>query len=63
MRASEFLILQMVGVLFFAAAIPLSAVVADRRGRRTMLLVATSPIFVFGLLFAPLFAPAGRRRC
>jgi len=51
----DFLLLQMIGVLFFALGIPLSAVAADRYGRRAMLLVATALIFVFGLAFAPLF--------
>ena len=51
----EFLVLQMIGVLFFALGIPLAAVAADRRGRRRMLLIASAAIFVFGLLFAPLF--------
>ena len=55
----QFLILQMVGVLFFALGIPLAAVAADRRGRRRMLLIASVAIFVFGLLFAPLFALHG----
>ena len=58
----DFLILQMIGVLFFAVSIPISAVVADRRGRRAMLLVASVAIFVFGLAFAPLFRAEGRRR-
>ena len=52
---SEFLIMQMIAMLFFALGIPLSAVVADRRGRRLMLIVATVAIFVFGLVFALLF--------
>jgi MFS family permease len=51
----DFLLLQMIGVLFFALGIPLSAIAADRYGRRAMLLVATGLIFVFGLAFAPLF--------
>ncbi len=51
----EFLWLQMVGVVCFAATIPLAAVYADRHGRRTAMLVATAAIFVFGLAFAPLF--------
>jgi MFS family permease len=51
----EFLVLQMIGVLFFALTIPLSAVVADRLGRRTMLIAATLGIMAFGLFFAPLF--------
>jgi metabolite-proton symporter len=51
----QFLILQMVGVLFFALAIPVSALIADRRGRYGMLIAATLGIIVFGLAFAPLF--------
>jgi metabolite-proton symporter len=51
----QFLILQMFGVLFFALAIPISALIADRRGRYGMLIAATLGIIVFGLAFAPLF--------
>ena len=58
----EFLLLQVVGVLFFAATIPLSAEIADRYGRRPMLIAATLGIIVFGLLFAPLFEDAGALR-
>lgn len=52
----EFLILQMIGVLFFALTIPVSAVIADRRGRRAMLIAATVGLMAFGLFFAPLFS-------
>ena len=52
----DFLELQMVSVGLFAIGIPLSALFADRRGRRTMLLAASALIFAFGLVFAPLFA-------
>ncbi len=51
----SFLLLQVIGVLFFAVTIPVSAAVADRIGRHTMLVIATVSIIVFGLLFAPLF--------
>jgi len=51
----EFLILQMIGVLFFGLTIPIAAVVADKRGRRAMLIAATLGIIAFGLAFAPLF--------
>jgi metabolite-proton symporter len=51
----DFLILQMVGVLFFALGIPLAALVADRRGAGRVLLIASTLILVYGLLFAPLF--------
>lgn len=52
----QFLVLQMIGVLFFALTIPISAVIADRRGRRTMLIAATLGIMAFGLFFEPLFS-------
>jgi len=52
----DFLELQMISVVLFAIGIPLSALFADRRGRRTMLLAASALIFAFGLMFAPLFA-------
>lgn len=52
----QFLLLQMLGVLCFAATIPLSAVYADRVGRRRAMLAATAGILAFGLLFEPLFA-------
>ena len=52
----DFLLLQMIGVLFFAATIPLSALAADRIGRRPMLIASSVAVIVFGLLFAPLFS-------
>ncbi len=55
----EFLILQMIGVLFFALTIPVSAVIADKRGRGAMLIAATLGIIVFGLTFEPFFGAAG----
>src|SRR4051812_17676421 len=59
-RRAEFLTMQMVGVLFFGITIPISALLADRRGRWGMLLVATISIMVFGLFFQPLFAAGSR---
>jgi metabolite-proton symporter len=52
---SNFLIIQMISMLFFGIGIPLSAVLADKYGRNKMLIVATILIMVFGLIFAPLF--------
>jgi metabolite-proton symporter len=52
----EFLLLQMAGVLCFAATIPLSARYADRFGRRRAMILATLGIIGFGFLFQPLFA-------
>ncbi|MEY4576444.1 MAG: hypothetical protein RL701_1147 [Pseudomonadota bacterium] len=51
----QFLILQMIAVVFFALTIPLSAWIADRAGNRRMLIVATLAITAFGLVMAPLF--------
>jgi metabolite-proton symporter len=52
---SDYLIVQMVGVLFFGLTIPISALIADRIGGRMMLIIATIAIMIFGFLFAPLF--------
>ncbi len=51
-----FLIIQLVGVLFFALSIPCAAWIASRIGRRHMLLLATVAILIFGLLFGRLFS-------
>ncbi len=51
----EYLVMQMIGVLFFGLTIPLAALVADRIGARRMLIIATLGIVAFGFLFAPLF--------
>jgi metabolite-proton symporter len=55
----DFLLLQMAGVLFMAATIPLSALLAKRRGSRSVLTLATVAIGLFGLTFAPLFGSGG----
>jgi metabolite-proton symporter len=51
----DYLILQMIGVVFFALTIPVSAAAADRIGGRGMLIIATVGIIAFGFAFAPLF--------
>lgn len=51
----QFLLLQMVGVVFFGIFIPVAAIYADRYGRRFMMIAATILIFLFGLFFAPMF--------
>jgi metabolite-proton symporter len=51
---SQFLLMQLFGILFFALTIPLSAVFAER-GRRMTLLWVTVAIASFGLILAPLF--------
>ena len=53
-KRATFLILQLVGVLFFALTIPLSAWLAER-GRRPVMLGVTVLIGLFGVVPAPLF--------
>jgi metabolite-proton symporter len=55
-RRQEFLVLQMIGVLFFAVTIPLTALAADRVGRWPILIASSVAAIVFGLTFAPLFS-------
>jgi metabolite-proton symporter len=54
----QFLLMQLVGVLFFGVAVPWSAVLADA-GRRHMLIVVNFVMLTFGLVFAPLFEAGG----
>jgi MFS family permease len=49
-----FLLMQLLGVLCFAATIPLAAVLAERARRRTLIGV-TIAIGLFGLVMAPIF--------
>ncbi|MFI5336779.1 MAG: MFS transporter [Opitutales bacterium] len=51
----QFLLIQMTGMVFLAAFIPCSALLADRYGRRITLMLVTAGIVVYGLVFAPLF--------
>jgi metabolite-proton symporter len=53
---SDYLILQMIGVLFFGLFIPVSALIADRIGGRRMLMIATLGLMLFGFSFEPLLA-------
>ena len=50
----RFLMLQLIAVWFFAAAIPVSAMLAER-GRRHMMLWVTIAIALFGLVLGPMF--------
>jgi metabolite-proton symporter len=52
---TDFLELQLFAVLFFGLTIPLSAVLADRHGRRETMIWVSAAIAVFGLVLAPLF--------
>jgi len=51
----RFLIIQLFGIACFGLTIPISAVIAERGRRRTLMWV-TLGIIVFGLVLAPLFA-------
>jgi MFS family permease len=50
----QFLLMQLVGILFFALTIPFSAMYADRHGRRATLIAVTASIAVFGLVLSPI---------
>jgi metabolite-proton symporter len=52
----QFLLLQMVSVIFFGIFIPIGAIYAGRIGTRSMMIVATGLILIFGLAFSPLLA-------
>lgn len=47
---------QILSVFFFGLGIPLSAILADRVGRAKALMGVTIVIFLFGIVFAPLFS-------
>jgi len=49
----QFLLIQLFGVLFFAATIPLAGVFADRVGRRKTLIWTTVAVGAFGFVLAP----------
>lgn len=51
----DFLELQLIAVLCFGATIPISALLADRYGRRRILIAASAVIAMFGMAFAPWF--------
>ncbi|AJW42274.1 MULTISPECIES: MFS transporter [Nocardiaceae] len=61
---TDFLELQLIAVLFFAALIPVAGLLADKYGRRPTLIVITSAIVLFGLSFHwfadPASASAGK---
>ena len=50
----KFLVMQLSGIVLFGLTIPISAVLAERGRRRTLLWV-TAAIGVFGLMMAPMF--------
>jgi MFS family permease len=48
----DLLVMQLFSVLFFGIAIPISALLADRFGRKYVLMVISAAIAVFGLFFS-----------
>lgn len=52
---SSFLEAQMISMLFFAGAIIISGVYADRYGRTKVLMIASISVLIFGLCFSQLF--------
>jgi metabolite-proton symporter len=53
---NEFLVIQLVGILFFGATIPFSARLADRHGRRITMILISAAILLFGFVMPRLFA-------
>ncbi|WP_400159351.1 MFS transporter [Arthrobacter sp. BPSS-3] len=53
---NDFLWMLIAGVVFFGIFTLVSGPLAEKYGRRKMLLAVTTGIFVFGLLFVPLFS-------
>jgi metabolite-proton symporter len=53
---TQFLLIQLFGVLFFALFIPIGAILAARGRKRTLIWV-TVGIGLFGFVFAPMFQP------
>jgi len=53
----EFLILQLISVVLFAAFIPVSGYLADHLGRRPFLIAVTCAIILFGLSFGQFLSP------
>jgi metabolite-proton symporter len=53
----DFLHLQLIAVLSFAATVPIAGALADRFGRRRTLLVVTAAIIVYGASFGLMLAP------
>lgn len=53
----DFLVLQLLSVLFFAAFIPVAGALADRYGRRNFLRVVTVALMLFGLSFGTFLSP------
>jgi MFS family permease len=48
---ADFLVLQLIGILFFAAFVPVAGWLADKFGRKPTLIVITSLLILFGLTF------------
>ncbi|OUE27272.1 MFS transporter [Clavibacter michiganensis] len=53
---TDFLLMLLVGVVFFAAAIVVSGALAQRRGARPVVVASAVGMVVFGVLFDPLLA-------
>jgi len=48
---NDFLVIQLISIVFFAAFIPVAGILADKFGRKPTLLVITGLLVVFGCLF------------
>ncbi|MFT4184651.1 MAG: MFS transporter [Rhizobium sp.] len=52
----QFLVVQLVGVVFFGLTIPISGLLSDRYSRRLILILTTVGILVFGFFYASLLS-------
>lgn len=52
---NEFLVVQLISIVFFALTIPISALIADKVGRRTTLIGVSVAITLYGFGFSSLF--------
>ena len=56
-RATTFIKMQLIAVLFFAVCIPVSGLLADRLGRKPVLIAVTVAIIIFGISFSLFIGP------
>lgn len=54
-QREPFLMAQLIAILFFGLGIPVSSMLADKIGTFKILIISTVLIFIFGLVFKPLF--------
>ncbi len=51
---ADFLVLQLISAIFFAGFIPVSAMISDKRGRASAMIIGSIGTIIFGLLLGPM---------